>query len=115
MSLTAGEVRALSEGMSQLIHCTVVRGSVVSGMMKTKVVSGESDERAAYMSRSGVARLLGVSPNTVTRWAREGRLPSQLTLGGHHRFERSVIESLRAEMRQAGSSEGATGKPIARG
>jgi excisionase family DNA binding protein len=74
-------------------------------MMKTKAVPGEFDESAAYMSRSGVARLLGVSPNTVTRWAREGRLPSQLTLGGHHRFERSVIESLRSEMRQAGPAE----------
>ena len=99
--------------MSHLTHCTTVTGPVVSGMMKTRVVSGESDEKAAYMSRSGVARLLGVSPNTVTRWAREGRLPSQLTLGGHHRFERSVIESLRAEMRQAGPAEPASGKPIA--
>ena len=26
--------------------------------------------------------MLGVSPNTVTRWAREGRLPCQVTLGG---------------------------------
>jgi excisionase family DNA binding protein len=84
-------------------------------MMRIKVDSGETDQMdaGAYMSRSGVARLLGVSPNTVTRWAREGRLPSQLTLGGHHRFERSVIESLRAEMRRSGPVE--AGKPIARG
>ena len=89
---------------------------VVFGTMKTKVVSGDSSETGAdaYMSRSGVARLLGVSPNTVTRWAREGRLPSQLTLGGHHRFERSVIENLRAEMRRTGPGED-TGKPMARG
>lgn len=38
--------------------------------------------------------MLGVSPNTVTRWAREGRLPCHVTLGGHHRFERVVIEEL---------------------
>ena len=49
----------------------------------------------AYLTRSDVARLLSVSPNTVTRWAREGRLPCQVTLGGHHRFERSVIEEIR--------------------
>lgn len=99
--------------MSHLTHCRAATSSVLSGMMKTKIVSGESDEKAAYMSRSGVARLLGVSPNTVTRWAREGRLPSQLTLGGHHRFERSVIESLRAAMRQAGPTEPVSGKLIA--
>jgi excisionase family DNA binding protein len=73
--------------------------------MKTHETSDAVDEQAlaaeGYMTRSGVARLLGVSPNTVTRWAREGRIPSQLTLGGHHRFERTVIESLRAEMRRA--------------
>jgi excisionase family DNA binding protein len=73
--------------------------------MKTRETSGAVDDQVlaveGYMTRSGVARLLGVSPNTVTRWAREGRIPSQLTLGGHHRFERTVIESLRAEMRRA--------------
>jgi len=73
--------------------------------MKTREMSVAVDDQAlaveGYMTRSGVARLLGVSPNTVTRWAREGRIPSQLTLGGHHRFERTVIESLRAEMRRA--------------
>ena len=49
------------------------------------------------LSRSEVARILGVSPNTVTRWAREGRLPSQVTLGGHHRFPRSLVERLKKE------------------
>jgi excisionase family DNA binding protein len=52
-------------------------------------------EAETYLTRADVARLLGVSPNTVTRWAREGRLPSQVTLGGHHRFVRSVIEEIR--------------------
>jgi len=52
-------------------------------------------EAQTYLTRADVARLLGVSPNTVTRWAREGRLPSQVTLGGHHRFDRMVIEDLR--------------------
>ena len=49
------------------------------------------------LGRSEVARILGVSPNTVTRWAREGRLPSQVTLGGHHRFPRSLVERLKKE------------------
>jgi len=102
--------------MNHITHCFILSQPIACGTMKTKAVTGDSAETGAdaYMSRSGVARLLGVSPNTVTRWAREGRLPSQLTLGGHHRFERSVIENLRVEMRRAGPAEDA-GKPMARG
>lgn len=33
-----------------------------------------------------VADLFGVTPRTVTRWARSGRLSAIRTLGGHHRF-----------------------------
>ena len=60
-----------------------------------EVAPGDSDQE--LLGRSEVARILGVSPNTVTRWAREGRLPSQVTLGGHHRFARSVVERLKKE------------------
>jgi predicted site-specific integrase-resolvase len=44
-----------------------------------------------------------VSPNTVTRWAREGRLPCQVTLGGHHRFDRELVEQLQKSLYRAGS------------
>ncbi len=56
-----------------------------------------------FLTRSQVSRLLGVSPNTVTRWAREGRLPCQVTLGGHHRFERTVVEQLRKDLTRGGT------------
>jgi len=56
-----------------------------------------------FLTRSEVSRLLGVSPNTVTRWAREGRLPCQVTLGGHHRFDRELVEQLRKSLYRAGS------------
>jgi excisionase family DNA binding protein len=56
-----------------------------------------------FLTRSEVSRLLGVSPNTVTRWAREGRLSCQVTLGGHHRFERAVVEQLRKSLTRGGS------------
>ena len=55
-----------------------------------EIRAGESE----FLTRSEVSMLLGVSPNTVTRWAREGRLASQVTLGGHHRFERVAVEGL---------------------
>jgi excisionase family DNA binding protein len=59
--------------------------------------------RTDFLTRSEVSKLLGVSPNTVTRWAREGRLACQVTLGGHHRFERELVEQLRGSRSRAGS------------
>jgi excisionase family DNA binding protein len=55
-----------------------------------------------YLTRSEVSKLLGVSPNTVTRWAREGRLACLVTLGGHHRFDRDVVEQLRKQQYREG-------------
>jgi excisionase family DNA binding protein len=40
----------------------------------------------AFLSRSAVARLFGVSASTVTRWARTGLLKTIRTPGGHYRF-----------------------------
>ena len=56
-----------------------------------------------FLTRSEVSTLLGVSPNTVTRWAREGRLACQVTLGGHHRFERELVEQLQKTLYRAGN------------
>ena len=56
-----------------------------------------------FLTRSEVSTLLGVSPNTVTRWAREGRLPCQVTLGGHHRFDRDLVEQLRKSLYRPGN------------
>jgi excisionase family DNA binding protein len=64
----------------------------------------EDDVERPYLTRAGVALLLGVSPNTVSRWAREGKLDCQLTLGGHRRFDRRTIEELSRRMREQGGS-----------
>jgi excisionase family DNA binding protein len=37
---------------------------------------------------------LQVSPKTVARWAKEGRLPYLATLGGHRRFPEGAIDKL---------------------
>ena len=50
--------------------------------------------RDNYLRTSDVARILKVSPKTVARWAKEGRIPYLATLGGHRRFPESVIEDL---------------------
>jgi excisionase family DNA binding protein len=70
--------------------------------MKTNDAPSAVIDPPAVLTTSEVSRLLGVSPNTVTRWAREGRLPCRLTLGGHHRFERQVIEGIRESLSRAG-------------
>jgi excisionase family DNA binding protein len=50
--------------------------------------------------------MLHVSPKTVSRWAKEGRLPHLSTLGGHRRFPASEIERLMVEL--TGSRSGRT-------
>ena len=65
-----------------------------------------------FLARSDVSKMLGVSPNTVTRWAREGRLPCHVTLGGHHRFERELVEQLRRDLYRASNPSSFT--PVSR-
>ena len=46
------------------------------------------------LTRKQVAALFGVAPATETRWAHDGRLASVMTLGGHRRYPRELVESL---------------------
>ena len=47
-----------------------------------------------YLTPSQVARVLHVSPKTVSRWADQGLLSCVITLGGHRRFRRQDIEEV---------------------
>jgi len=49
---------------------------------------------------SHVADLLHVAPKTIARWAKDGRLPSQRTLGGHRRDPEQAIRQLAASLAQ---------------
>ena len=53
---------------------------------------------SAYLFTSEVAELLQVSPKTIARWAKEGKLPFRRTLGGHRRFRVSEIRRCLEEM-----------------
>ena len=53
-----------------------------------------------FLSRREVAALFNVSPHTVYRWAREGRLPYLLTPGGRRRYPRDAVERLAASALQ---------------
>jgi excisionase family DNA binding protein len=54
--------------------------------------------RRAYLRAAEAAALLHVSPKTISRWAREGKLGHVVTLGGHRRFSRADIEALADRM-----------------
>lgn len=56
------------------------------------------------MTPAEAARTLYVSPKTVNRWAKEGRLECIVTLGGHRRFRRDSVVAA-AEAMAAGGVE----------
>lgn len=58
------------------------------------------------MSRSEVAARFGVAPQTVTRWANEGILPSVRTLGGQRRYPADEVERLVSRVWDRGASDG---------
>ena len=47
-----------------------------------------------YLHPAEVADLLHVSPKTVSRWAKDGKLPFLKTLGGHRRYPAAEIRQL---------------------
>jgi excisionase family DNA binding protein len=53
---------------------------------------------ASYLHTAEVADILQVSPKTVSRWAKEGKLPFLKTLGGHRRYPAAEIRQLADEL-----------------
>jgi excisionase family DNA binding protein len=52
-----------------------------------------------YLLSSEAAELLGgVSPKTISRWAKEGKLPYVRTLGGHRRYPAAALRDLAATL-----------------
>jgi excisionase family DNA binding protein len=57
-------------------------------------------EAPSYLRPAEVADILHVSPKTVTRWAKAGKLPFLKTLGGHRRYPEAEIRELADELRE---------------
>jgi excisionase family DNA binding protein len=53
---------------------------------------------ASFLRSAEVAAILQVSPKTVCRWAMDGKLPFQRTLGGHRRYPEEAIRELAASL-----------------
>jgi excisionase family DNA binding protein len=47
-----------------------------------------------FLTPGEVANIFRVDPKTVSRWAKDGRLSSIRTPGGHNRFRESEIRKL---------------------
>jgi excisionase family DNA binding protein len=60
---------------------------------------------APYLTAGQAAKILAVSPKTLTRWANAGRIPCAVTLGGHRRF---AIDEIRAVALSMGLGSGAS-------
>jgi excisionase family DNA binding protein len=53
-----------------------------------------SEAEPGYLRTFEVAEILHVSPKTITRWAKSGKLPYIKTLGGHRRYPADDIHAL---------------------
>ncbi|MGH2732628.1 MAG: helix-turn-helix domain-containing protein [Actinomycetota bacterium] len=63
------------------------------------------ETESEYLLAAEVARLLHVSPKTVSRWAKESKLPYVRTLGGHRRFPAGPIRDLAARLASEAQAE----------
>jgi excisionase family DNA binding protein len=53
-----------------------------------------SAQPESLLAPAEVARLFGVGPKTVTRWAKAGKLNAIRTLGGHRRYRASEVRAI---------------------
>jgi excisionase family DNA binding protein len=63
----------------------------------------------SYLHTAEVADILHVSPKTVSRWAKEGKLPFLKTLGGHRRYPEAEIRELAEGLREGRPPNGPVG------
>lgn len=70
----------------------MMRGSVLARAPES------SNGNEEYLRAGEAAEILHVSPKTMSRWAKEGRVPHIVTLGGHRRFSRKSIDELAQRM-----------------
>jgi excisionase family DNA binding protein len=62
--------------------------------MPGPATASTSRETARWLSLGPASRLLGIDPDTLRRWADQGRVHAWTTPGGHRRFDRNALERL---------------------
>jgi excisionase family DNA binding protein len=98
-------LRPTSSWTSQLVCSGPWQGCHGSESRKGRAVAVQRKGNAgveppSYLRTAEVADLLYVSPKTVSRWAKEGKLPFMETLGGHRRYPEAEIRELVGELRE---------------
>jgi excisionase family DNA binding protein len=53
-------------------------------------------EQYEYLTTGQAAKLCMVTPDTILKWVKQGRIPSRRTAGGHYRIRRDDLEQFRA-------------------
>ena len=65
--------------------------------------------KSDFLTRGQVAAIFQVSPHTVARWGKKGKLPSVLTPGGQRRYPRRAVEQLVEDLQhEAGYADDAS-------
>jgi len=72
------------------------------------------NEGTAWLTLGQASRTLGVTPNTLRRWADRGQISSFTTPGGHRRFLESAVQALVPAVRTRRPPLGASSDRIAR-
>ena len=55
-------------------------------------------ERGQLLNRREVSLIFRVSPSTVARWGKSGKIPSVLTPSGQRRYPKLAVERLAREL-----------------
>src|SRR6187402_2125311 len=91
------------------------RGSI--GVPSAPAPAPRRNPAATWLSLGPAARLVGVDPDTLRRWADAGQVDVFTTPGGHRRFDRQALERMRDARRphvRPLSSLGATPERMSR-
>ena len=62
--------------------------------MATQPSGKAAPDPPSYLHTTEVADLLHVSPKTISRWSKQGKLPFLRTLGEHRRYPAAEIRQL---------------------
>jgi len=77
----------MSYSLWVIVRWPVIRGEKLN--MRTAMAATET-----LLTPGEVAGMFRVDPKTVTRWARDGKLTSIRTLGGHRRYREREVRAL---------------------